>query len=225
MSEKKTPIFRKSVKGYKREDVNNYIISLNKNFEDNKRMYEKALNDCNARAASDYERICKLSEELQEKEMLISILTDKVARFEELCAEISAKDGEIAALKERNADLEEAVESYTDSSEDERAKAEYYDNVCSKAGEILVIASSTAEDILNRANDEATKIVGDANVKKDLMLKTFSRSVDAAADDINVYIKKSVDECINKINKSVNEVSLMAAEDTKKPKAVFIGEK
>ena len=38
------------------------------------------------------------------------------------------------------------------------------------------------------------------------MLKTFSDSVEDAAEDINTYIRNAVNDCIEKINKSVNEI-------------------
>ena len=76
---------------------------------------------------------------------------------------------------------------------------------------------------MNRANGVAVKIVSDANSRKDMLLQTFSDSVDAAANDINGYIKTAVDECIKKINRSVKEVSDMAKPaQGQKTKAVFV---
>ncbi len=57
MAQKSAPLFRKAGRGYNKEDVNKYIICLNKNLEETKNFYEKALNDCNTRAASDYEKL------------------------------------------------------------------------------------------------------------------------------------------------------------------------
>ncbi len=151
---------------------------------------------------------------MEEKCNALQSELDRLAGIE---AESMKKDEEIISLRLNITELEEKrSEPATD---DEKAKAEYYDSICSKAGEILFIASGTAEDILNRANDEANKIVGDANSKKDLMLKTFSDSVDEAACDINTYIRRAVDDCIVKINKSVNDVTRMAKGDEAKAPA------
>ncbi len=212
MADIRTPAFRKSMKGYNKIDVNNYIIALNRTLEDNKRLYERTLNDCNARAEADYKNLCKLSADLNEKDKEIAALKAEIARL------MPAKE-ELDCANSRIAELEKALEDAKSNS------SEYYESVCSKAGEILFIASNTAENILNHANDEAQRIVGDANNKKDIMLKTFSDSVDAAADDINVYIKSAVEECIKRIDKSVKEVSEMANPEKKmKPKAHFINE-
>ena len=129
-----------------------------------------------------YKRFFGLKKELEEKN----------AQIEELCSTVDS--------------LTEANKMQSATNENDRMKAEYYDNLCSKAGKILVIASDTAENILNRANEEACKIVGEATTKKDLMLKTFSDSVEDAAEDINTYIRNAVNDCIEKINKSVNEI-------------------
>ncbi len=212
MADIRTPAFRKAMKGYNKEDVNNYIIALNRTLEDNKRLYERTLNDCNARAEADYNSICKLTGDLNEKDKEI---TDLKAQISELLSVKEELDRANASIAELEKALEEAKNN----------NSEYYESVCSKAGEILFIASGTAENILNHANDEAQRIVGDANTQKDIMLKTFTDSVDAAADDINVYIKSAVEECIKKIDKSVKEVTEMAnPEKKKKPRAVFINE-
>lgn len=226
MAEKTAPLFRKSMKGYKKEDVNTYIMNLSHTAEENQKSYEKALENCNARAADDYQRICDLSTSLKAAEdknaLLEKELEELKACLEErsnLIVELTKKADECDSLKEKLADYEADAEA-------QKGKADYYDSLCSKAGEILVIASNTAEDILNRANGEAVKIVSDANSRKDMLLKTFSDSVDAAADDINSYIKSAVNECINKINRSVKEVSEMAKPaGVQKPRAVFVNEK
>lgn len=226
----KAPLFRKSMNGYKKEDVNNYILTLNRTVEENKKSYEKALENCNARAADDYQRICDLSTALKSEEDKNALLEKDIA---ELRKESEQKDEIIASLGEQVKELEELrakLASYEADAEDKQSKADYYDSLCSKAGEILVIASNTAEDILNRANGEAVKIVSDANCRKDKLLQTFSDSAIAAADDINGYIKTAVDECIKKINRSVKEVTSMAKPSagtavSQKHKALFVNEK
>lgn len=213
MADIRPPVFRKAMKGYNKEDVNNYVLTLNRALEENKRTYERTLNDCNARAETDYKNLCKLSGDLIEKEKEIAELKAQIEALK------PAKD-ELDRAYEKIAELEKAIEETNNNS------SEYYESVCSKAGEILFIASGTAENILNHANDEANRIVGDANAKKDMMLKTFSDSACAAADDINVYIKSAVEECIKKIDKSVKDVTEMARPDHKeKPRTVFINEK
>jgi len=213
--------------GYNKEDVNNYILSLNRTIEETRKHNEKTLADYNERAEDADKHILELESELMAEKEKNQHLEKSLCELSTIRYECEAKDEELSSLRALVAQLEEKIAGYEAQSDGEKEKAEHYDSLCSKAGEILVIASSTAEDILNRANTEALKIVGDANTKKDLMLKTFSESVDAAADDINSYIRSAVDRCVVKINESVREVSKMAGSNdqapaVKKPKTIFI---
>ena len=230
MAKKSAPLFRKSMSGYNKEDVNSYILSLNRTLEENKRQNEKTLSEYNVKAEEADRLICDLRNEISDKDAKILSLEEKTAELDSLKEESKAKDDEIARLNELVASLQEKVAAYEAECDGEKEKADNYDSLCSKAGEILVIASSTAEDILNRANSEALKIVGEANTKKDLMLKTFSESVDAAVDDINTYIKTAVNRCVIKINDSVKEVSKMAKVQNeqpaiKRPKTIYVSAK
>jgi len=222
MANKNAPLFKKAFKGYDRDDVNAYILSLNKILEENKLSYDKALRDCNARAEADYQKICELTEALAQLDAIKRENEKNASLIASLKKEIEEKDARIAELSESVATLSETNKVQSSANEDDRTKAEYYDNLCAKAGEILVIASGTAESILNRANEEACKIVGEANDKKDLMLKKFSNSVEDAAEDINSYIRTAVSDCIAKINKSVNEIKESSGNAEKKPAHRFI---
>ena len=224
MADKTAPLFRKAIKGYKIEDVNNYILSLNTTIEENKKSYERALEGCNARAQADYERICELTAALKEQEEKCVSLETRLAELSKVEAELCDKEKALEEAVAENEALKARLAVSDSENDDHKAKADYYDSLCAKAGEILVIASNTAEDILRRANDEAVKIISDANNKKELLLKTLSESVDEAAGDINIYIKSAVDECIKRINASVKEVSEMAARPESKPKTVFVDE-
>ena len=229
MAKKSAPLFRKSMSGYNKEDVNGYILSLNKTLEENEKQAEATLSEYNKRAEEADSLICSLKAELNTKDEIIASLGADAAKVQPLTEECAAKDERIAELEKTIAALNEKIAEYEAHNDSEKEKAENYDSLCSKAGEILVIASSTAEDILSRANNEALKIVGEANTKKDLMLKTFSDSVDAAADDINTYIKTAVNRCVTRINESVKEVSNMAKPKKeitiKRPKTFYVGDK
>ncbi len=224
MHEMNAPLFRKAGRGYNKEDVNAYIINLNRILEDNKRNYERILSERDRHATEDMQRISSLLAKVEELEKLENEISERNALIEELRAECERKDEAIVSLRNAVSELEKLRTQNSGADEAEKAKAEYYDSLCSKAGEILVIASSTAETILDRANSEAQRIVGDANTKKEQMLKSLTESVDAATGDINVYIRNAVEDCIAKINKSVNDAKEAGEIGTKKPKAVFVNE-
>jgi len=222
MAEKNAPLFRKATRGYNKDDVNAYIININRTLEDNKKAYEKSYEALSQRKKQDEAEIATLNARLSEIDDLKNEIREKEEQLSLLREECLRKDDAIASLKAAISELESFRDGHMEIDEAERTKAEYYDSLCSKAGEILVIASGTAENILNRANSEAQKIVGDANTQKELMIKNFTETAAAAADDINVYIRNAVEECILKINKSVNAANAFPDEKAAKPKAVFI---
>ena len=205
MADMNAPLFRKAGRGYNKDDVNAYIINLSRILEDNKRNYERIFAERDKQAKEDAKRIAELEARIASLDKVEKELNDKINLTEELREECRRKDEAIVSLREAVSELEAMRTASSTADESEKAKAEYYDSLCSKAGEILVIASSTAETILDRANVEAQRIVGDANSKKERMLKSLTESVDAATDDINLYIRNAVEDCIAKINKSVSD--------------------
>lgn len=227
MAKKTAPLFRKSMKGYNKDDVNEYILGLNRTLEEQTALHEKEANEYKAKLDEAEKRAKELEELIKKQDAVIASLKARDEEAEKLSGENLEMEQEIISLRVTVSELEESLADYKKAENESSEKAEQYDSICTRAGEILVIASTTAEDILNRANSEATKIVGDANTKKELMLRTFSESVDSAADDINVYIKRAVSDCIDKINASVNEVSRMATDTPvapaeKRSRAIFI---
>lgn len=232
MKQNNSPLFRKAGRGYNKDDVNKYIISINQSLAEAKENYDRTVADLNKSNSELQNQVSNLTAALNEQERICKGFTSELNRLTEIESESYAKDEEIVSLRLKITELEEALAKDNGQAE----KAEYYESVCAKAGEILFIASGTAEDILNRADAEAKKIVGEANTKKDLMLKTFSDSVDEAAGDINTYIRKAMDSCIVKINQSVNEVSKMAKKEApqqkkeapkeiKKPRMIYVNNK
>ncbi len=184
-------LFRKAGRGYNKEDVNSYVLSVNNELRDAQNRYDKLVSDSNSKAEKDYMTIYELQKKLD------------IAKASE--ERIEALENEIRSLREENAALKEENER---SAENEK-NAQAYENLCTKAGEVLVIASNTADDILKKANDEAEKIVSDATDKKDSMMKNISETASDAADGLSDYIKKAVEDCISRINSSIKEVEAL----------------
>lgn len=191
-------LFRTAYRGYNKEDVNNYIIAINKELEDSQKRFTTLVNESNTKAQNDFRRIQEL---LCEQESFRAA----VCQLEELTAENEALKKDLEALRKETAEKERTAET-----------AEAYDNLCAKAGEVLVIASNTADSILKKANDEAEKIINEATDKKDSMIKNITETATNAADGLSEYIKNAVDECIDRINSSIRAVEALkdVPEDT-----------
>ena len=191
-------LFRTAYRGYNKEDVNNYIVAINKELEASQNRFATLVNESNTKAQNDFTKIQQL---LKEQENY----RETVCRLEELKAENEALKKELEALQKEAAAKERSAET-----------AEAYDNLCAKAGEVLVIASNTADSILKKANDEAEKIINEATDKKDSMIKNITETASTAADGLSEYIKNAVDQCIDRINSSIRAVEALknAPEDT-----------
>ena len=192
-----TQLFRTSLNGYKKEDVNDYIIAINNELT----------------AVSTLQN--KLSDELCSVQRKTA---DEIAHLNTLLKSAEQKLSELSSVQEENLQLKEQISLLRAEKEDAEKKladgcesiySSTYDNLCAKAGEVLVIASTTADSILKKANDEANRIISDASDKKDSMFKDISETASTAADGLSDYIKNAVDECIGKINSSIRRVEAL----------------
>ncbi len=220
MNNQFAPAFRKSMSGYNKEDVNNYILNLNKRFYEADRSFRDTIADANAEIAAKDEEIAKLKEyikekedsfarELDEKNATITRISDNAADAEmilvEKNAEVEGLRAEIEALKSvksAKSNVSDAFGGITDESE----KALLFDSISAKTGEIMLIACKTADDIIAKAKREADVILSEANAKKDNMMRNISGSADSVASDISSYIKSAVDGCIGKIYTSIKTI-------------------
>ena len=214
MNKLNAPAFRKSMSGYKKDDVNNYILTLNRKYSEAEKDYKHSLSKANAEIDSlkvqlDDERKA-FETTMSEKDMEIENANSRSEAFEE---EIKLKNAEIDGLKAEIEILRTAAENKKSTIADsfggitaESEKAVLFDCLSAKTGEIMLIACKTADDIIAKAKSEAASIINEANMKKDAMLKNISGSADVVASDISSYIKNAVDGCIDKIYTSIKTV-------------------
>lgn len=214
MNKLNAPAFRKSMSGYKKDDVNNYILTLNRKYSEAEKDYKHSLSKANSEIEAlkvqlDDERKA-YEASLAEKNSEIESLNEKSDSFEE---EIKLKNAEIDGLKAEIEILRTAAENKKSTIADsfggitdESEKAVLFDCISAKTGEIMLIACKTADDIIAKAKSEAASIINEANMKKDAMLKNISGSADVVASDISSYIKNAVDGCIDKIYTSIKTV-------------------
>ncbi len=214
MNKLNAPAFRKSMSGYKKDDVNNYILALNRKYNEAEKDYKHSLSKASAeieelRVQLEDERKT-LENTLKERDEMIDASDAKYAALEE---EAKLKDAELEGLKAELRILRDAAETKKSSIADsfggiteESEKAVLFDCISAKTGEIMLIACKTADDIIAKAKSEAAAIINEANMKKEAMLKNISGSADVVASDISSYIKNAVDGCIDKIYTSIKSV-------------------
>lgn len=143
MKSKGAPVFRSSMGGFNRKDVNEYIAKLCGNFEQREAESEKALDELREKLseyekkAADFEAALSdneaLKRSLEEAEALIAVQNEKLAEYEETTAKLTA------SIEESEKKLEEASEL--------EEKLRQYDSMTSRMGEIFMEATADAERI------------------------------------------------------------------------------
>ena len=222
MNKLNAPVFRKSMSGYKKQDVNNYILSLNKKYSESEKDYKHNISKLNSDLSKANDEIEALKVQFEEeKKVYESLIAEKEAEiavkndeYAKLSADMEAKITESESLKAEVEVLRNAAETKRSTIADsfggitdEGEKAVLFDCISAKTGEIMLIACKTADDIIAKAKAEAAAIIEEANMKKDAMLNNISGSADTVASDISSYIKTAVDGCIDRIYTSIKTVN------------------
>lgn len=209
-----SPIFRKSMSGYNKEDVNNYIITLSKQLKEAEADNNKALAHAETKAEEAEKNLEKLSSENEllkkSNEKLLSDVNNKNSKIEELSLQIielqqllAKKENEKAQKNvSEDKDLMDSFGGITDDNE----KIKIFNCISSKTGEVVLSAYKVADEIIANANKEAEKIINEANLRRETVIKSIAGSADTVTTNINSYIKNAVDGCLEKIYSSIKTV-------------------
>ncbi len=207
MNNTPAPVFRKSMSGYNKEDVNAYIIMLSNRLREAEHGFEML----SAQNAELITRLEKLNYENAK-------IPEHLSAIEELTSRLESCTAELSAAQSANSELTERLQSAESQAE---ASAAEYDSICRSAGQIFALAGSTAEEILRRADNEAQKIVGEAHSAKKTVFKSISETTDGFTADLNNYIRSAINNCIEKINETARAYTPKAGSDTK-PDVTFV---
>ena len=209
MNRQLSPAFRKSINGYKKEDVNSYIINMSKKYSETEINYKNEI----SRLKSEMDRINKeceakcisLKAEIEEKEQSLAEITQELDSTR-IALENKTLEIETLLNNTQRTDAHNKLSNSFGGITDDNEKAMLFDCISGKTGEIMLIACKTADDIIAKAKKEAEEIINEANFKKDNMLRTISGSADTMTSDISAYIRNAVDGCLDKIYSSIKSV-------------------
>lgn len=151
--------FRKSMGGYNREDVNNYIETISAKSYEKELDYQKKIAELEAKVKEleeknkEYEENVvieaeKLRSDKEQSELLIAELNNTVAK---MGAENTDLTQENAQLKERVSELERVNASNFEAYE----KSNKYDQVSEQIGSVLLNANARAESLVSEAQIKA----------------------------------------------------------------------
>lgn len=216
MNSSQPPIFRKSMHGYNKEDVNAYISNMSRMFFEKEKEYHASLASCNAKIQEDSKTIKALEERLS--------------------ASTAANTAECSALRERLTDAEKQLEelktSYQKSEETsddplsvirnmaswDAAKEGVSEEISIRAGKVMLAAQSAAESIIQKAQEEADHIIRGANDRKERIFHNISATADTVMTDISTYMKTAVDKCFQEIYGNLDEDESPQSEKSKHTK-------
>lgn len=176
MSEIKDVMFRTSLSGYNKADVNEYLISANNSFTEKENLLRTKAERAEKEAEQAKEKAAELERDIldketqnadlrknlfeteAEKQTLLDDATALRTKVEESERVIAKQYEEIESLKNKIEELErtKAEAPEVDSEYDELLKkARLYDKTSSNIGETIISANKTAEEIIASAREEA----------------------------------------------------------------------
>lgn len=215
--EKGTRMFRKSVRGFNKEDVNSYIVSTNNEFSAREEKMNSEIADLKHKLAISAERLneagaeaqnargleerLKATEEelaiaqrkLKESEAQIDILK---ARLSEALEDLSNANAAIDKLAENSVLLEEDVTASTDYTSVREASTEEPDGMTyasdSEKVRLYDEMSRNVGEILLSANSNADRIIRDARVKADALANEGTERAETVRRQLSVVTGRTV---------------------------------
>ncbi len=204
VNEVKMMRFRESFRGYNKDDVNAYIEQVNLKF--------------NRRESELRAQIA----ELQSVAQPVAAPTPAVVPAEN--GELEALKAELSAAKAENEELKTRLAKATanDSTENETAeKSKLYDSMSAQVGNILIVANSNAEKILNDAKTEAERIRTEASVEAEQIRRAAEEKLNGMTAVLEEKLKGVSEKCLNEYEVLMSEARVRFGQitDTMKERA------
>ncbi len=224
--------------GYKKEDVNAYIASMQAEFTgieetlkhtiDHQKQEMDEMRTGAAEAQSLREALDAVTEQrdalvgelaelknslLAEKQAhaeVVSKLSDAVAKqtaAEAQCAEMKEQAESTAAAEPATADAAPAV-TYPEDYEALKLKAEQYDRMSSHVGAIMLKANANAEDLVQRAREEAETMLSGVNAELSEARSKAQTAADTIIDGIHNRVADISGSCHDDILVDLEEIRL-----------------
>lgn len=202
MNSSQPPIFRKSMHGYNKEDVNAYISNMSRMFFEKEKEYHTSLASCNAK--------------IQEDRKTIEALEGRLSAAAADAAECSMLRERLAVLEKQLEELKATSQKAGEDSDDplsiirnmaswDTSKDGINDEISIRAGKVMLAAQSAAESIIQKAQAEADNIIRGANDRKERIFHNISATADTVMTDISTYMKTAVDKCFQEIYGNLDE--------------------
>ncbi len=208
MEDVKNVVFRTSMRGYNKSDVNNYLVKFNS---------DAAEREENAKAEAK-----AATSRAEKSERALKELEDRIAALEaerdDLAAKLQREQDEVVRLQDEmqaildSAENTPAEPAETDTELEElRQKAQLYDENSSNIGETLISAKKMAQEIIDSANEEARVRDERSRAETEARKRSLEESARAASDSVFTNLKFISEEGKSEIA-AVREYALSVTE-------------
>jgi len=208
--------FRSALSGYNREDVNRYILDLNRRLEEQAELLERAAAENEQIRAALEEEKGKAQQALRtEKEareeaerQLASLHEEAVRRRKEAEEDALVRASLEKELDDANKKLEAlqkelAVRPSADTSTE---KSQKYDQLSAQIGDILINANQSADNILTSAHAQAARIVTETEEEANYIRTRLSDTADEMLTAISAQLHLSTENCVTELMTAVREM-------------------
>ena len=200
MADNKNVIFRNSLKGYNKSDVNSYLLKMTEDFEKKEKELRDRLSACEKELGAASEKLSAYGEANDETETLRlrikeleeaeknsvtddkynAVIAEKQRTIGEQNLKIESLTLELEELKKRAAADKETVQSY----EETVKKAKMYEKTSANIGDVIISANRTADEIVFAAKEKARIIYEESERAAEERRRKVSEASKRALDGI-----------------------------------------
>ncbi len=216
MANAKNVAFRSAISGYNREDVNQYILEMNRGFEEREITLREAADTASSQLAEITALADSLKAENAEAESVIRSLRESIDQLKEENASLrdllQSADSRTAELTDRLDSSEKEASALRQELNSRAQTAEAsekslkYDQISAQIGDIMINANSSAEQIIAAANTEAGRIMTETEEEAMYIRTRLSDTADEMLSTISERLHISTENCLGELLTALREM-------------------
>ena len=230
-------MFRGSVSGFNKEDVNKYIIEMNTEFSAKEEEYKAEIESLKSKLAisaeklneavtaldsvSELEARCRCAEDELEHEKKLRGVADEMLAVESertmvLEAELEGAKARIASLENELAarpitveapDKEEEIKLIDENGESDCDKVKLYDELRGNIGDILLKANKNADDIVKEAERKAAVIENTSRERAEAAKRRLTVVTGRTVASLKKNAIHNADSCVREFRSYSEDIS------------------
>lgn len=214
--------FRSAFSGYNREDVNQYILQLNRSFEEREILLkqetgalEARIRDTSAQLEEAHRQMEEAFRSRESAERILSALRETNDQLRDQLAALQTRteeaESQLLSAKERIGILEDERSAAQADDHTESEKSRKYDQLSTQIGDILINANEAAERIVSTAHADAARIVTETEDEAVSIRTRLSDTATEMLSSLSTELHASTESCITELLTSLGEMRENAA--------------